>query len=114
MCLNKFPKDAKLQAKHQERLGCDGRVNPHLVYTPNYSMKGRPKIKYSKCIGNYFNFSSMELVRYYAKFKENVFPYNGSYYEQPNKFVEAMELVQNLFMEHKEQKEATLKRFGKK
>ena len=110
-CNKKYPKVPARLKEHQARLGCDGKVNPNLVYLPNHSMKGSPKVVYAKCIGNFFNFKAMELVKYLGMYDKNLFPYPGTYYEQPNKFVEAMELVQNLYIENQTEKEQKLKRY---
>ncbi len=72
-------------------------------------MAGRPKINYKRCIGNYFCFKSMDLIRYFGKWKTNLFPYVGAYYEQPAKFVESMELIDNLTMQKNSERENQLK-----
>lgn len=73
-------------------------------------MAGRPKILYSRCIGNFFNFEAMELIRLLSKYQQNIYPYSGGYYEQPSKFVEAMNLIDNLLSEHKAEQESALKK----
>ena len=74
-------------------------------------MVGRPKIVFSKCIGNFFSFRVMNLIRYLDKWRENIYPYGGSYYEQPNKFVEVMDLIHNLVVEKQTAKEELSKKY---
>ena len=105
-----FPTQPLKLKEHQARLGCDGKRSPGLVFLPTYSMKGRPKIVYSKCIGNFYSFRVRDLVGYLGIYNKNIYPYAGSYYDQPAKFVEAMELVQNLHIQKQEEKEAQLSR----
>lgn len=100
--------------KHRKRLGCFGDTDPGLVYKPTYDMTGWPKIVYSKCIGNFFDYRAMELIRYHSKFKDGIYPYHGSYYEQPAKFVEVMDLVQNLIMQKQSEMKATLSKYKRK
>jgi hypothetical protein len=109
-CNKIYPKQENKRLAHQKRLGCDGSVNPNLVYMPNYAMAGRPRILYYKCIGNFFSFSAMGLIRLISKFQDNIFPYDGAFYEQPAKFVESMQLIDNLLSEHKESQAQALKR----
>ena len=52
----------------------------------------------------------MELIRLLSKYQQNIYPYNGGYYEQPSKFVEAMNLIDNLLSEHKAEQESALKK----
>ena len=110
VCLKKFPKLPERLVEHRARLGCDGKTNPNFVYLPAHDMAGSPKIIYSKCIGNFYSRNSMELIRYLSKFKENIFPYSGKYYDQPNKFVESLELVNNLIEQKQKEKEKQLNR----
>ena len=77
-------------------------------------MSHYPKIVYSKCIGNFFNYKAMDLIRYAGKWRENIFPYDGNYYNLPSKFVESMELVQNLLMEQQSEKEKKMESFKRK
>jgi hypothetical protein len=109
-CNKRYPKLPDKLKEHKARLGCDGKRDPKLVYLPSYEMDGRPKIVYKRCIGNFFSFKVMDLIRYSGKYSKNIFPYKGSYYDQPNKFVESMELVQNLIMQKESEKKNRLEK----
>lgn len=108
LCLKKFPLLPDRLVEHRTRLGCDGKVNPNFVYLPAHDMANSPKIIYNRCIGNFYSNNSMELIRYLSKFKKDIFPYPGSYYEQPNKFVESLELINNLIEQKQKERETQL------
>ena len=109
-CCKKYPKLPLKLLEHQSRLGCDGKKNPQLTYTATHDMIGSPKILFKKCIGNFFDNKSMDLIKYFSKYKAGMMPYNGSYYDQPNKFVELMELVDNLVEQNNKEREEKLSR----
>ena len=110
-CKRKYPKQPDKLEKHRKRLGCDGSVDPKLVYKPTHNMTSWPKILYSKCIGNFFDFRAMNLINYFHKYNKNAFPYKGSYYEQPNKFIEVMDLIGSLLSQDQAEKEEKLKKY---
>jgi len=109
-CKKKYPKAPDKQKEHQARLGCDGKVNPNTVYTPEYGMVGYPKIIYNKCLGNFVDYNVVEFINFNDRFLAGQMYYPGSYSEQPAKFVEAMDLIHNLFKEHEQ---VVKKRMGK-
>jgi hypothetical protein len=113
-CSKLFPKLPERLQEHQARLGCDGKVNPGLVFLPTHSMVGSPKVVYEECIGNFYSYRARELIRYLSKYRENINPYKGSYYEQPSKFVESMELVQNLYIQKETEQQQQMKKYGKR
>lgn len=113
-CLKRYPRDKKRQDKHQERLGCDGSVDPKLEYRPTHSMEGYPKIRYSKCIGNLFCQTSLELINFHPRWERGEFMHEGGYFKQPAKFVEAMNLVHNLIDQQQKETEQRLSKYGKR
>lgn len=73
-------------------------------------MEGRPKILYSKCIGNFYDTRAMYFIRNRERFSSGLYDYAGTYGQQPNKFVETMELVQNLTMQQHDEQQEKLKK----
>lgn len=109
-CFKKYPRDREKAENHRKRLGCDGSINPNLVYKPTHEMTGYPKIIYNKCIGNFFDFNALEYIKFFTKYKENMLPFDCGYYDLPSKFVDIMNLVQNLISQKESEDQETLKR----
>lgn len=116
-CKVKYNRMPERQNKYQERKGCFGQMqNVVQQYRPKHAMKGRSKILYYKCPALFYNSHVADLINYSASWEKGIMPYEGSYMSQPAKFVELMELVNNLMSEHREeiaQKEANYGKQGR-
>lgn len=110
-CKKMYPGQEERQRKHRERLGCGG--NSQQVYLPTYDMEPFPKIKYERCLGNFLDKNAIDLINYNTRWQNGDYPFNGGYLEQPAKFVEAMELVDNLKAQKSSEIEAIQKKHGK-
>jgi hypothetical protein len=53
-------------------------------------------IQFKKCVGNFYSKWAAELIRFQDHFDKGIMFYNGSYGEQPAKFVEAMNIIEAL------------------
>lgn len=71
-------------------------------YRPEFNNQGNPKILYKKCIGNYYNGFYAAFINDFKHFKENQLPFSGGLYEQPAKFAELFNLVNNLIRENEQ------------
>lgn len=113
-CKVKHKGSQERQDKHQKRKGCFELMgNPVMQYRPNYSMKGSQKILYYKCPALFYSSYCAEFVNQLENYTKGVYMYSGSLSEQPAKFVELMELVNNLMSEHKEELSEKQKQYGK-
>jgi len=74
-------------------------------------MRGRPKVVFSRCIGNFFDFQIFNFISFLTKWQNGQLYFPGSYSEQPAKFVELMSLVQNLYMEDQAIKEKQAQKY---
>lgn len=54
-------------------------------------------LRYNTCVGNFFSQSAFSLIESYEAFSNGVMPYRGGYFEQPNKYIEAMSLVKGFY-----------------
>lgn len=114
-CKVKYRSDAKKQKLSQTRKGCfEILKNPTQQYRPLYSMEGSQKIIYYKCPALLYSRPAADLINYYDVFNKGILPYKGTYYEQPAKFVELMELVNNLIEENKQSNEKKKQKYGKR
>jgi hypothetical protein len=106
-CKLRHKGDQQRRKKLEEAMACDymAKSNRH-QYLPDHCNKGNPAIKYNKCIGNYYFGQWTTLINYYPKWEQGILPYDGGYFDQPLKFVEAMELVHNLISENTASKES--------
>lgn len=99
--------------KLESAMACKSFVDkPRHNYLPEYNNKDNPKIMYRKCIGNYFNNYWASIINMSDKWDNGIMPFSGSYYDQPAKFVEVMNLIYNLRSENQHkisQKEKNLK-----
>lgn len=115
LCKNKYGRLKDRQKEFQRKKGCfDTFEAPILSYLPNYTMKGCAKIVYHQCPARFFNPAISELISFSEKFSSGIMPYSGSYFEQPSKFVEIMDLIYNLINEYKQERKKTLEKHGKR
>lgn len=84
-----------------------------MQYRPNHAMKGSQKILYYKCPALFYSSYVAEFINYLSNYEKGIFPYPGSYSEQPAKFVDLMELVNNLMSEHQTELTEKQKQYGK-
>lgn len=52
------------------------------------------EIYFSRCPGNYFSHSAIQLMRAHDAYERGVMPFTGSLFDQPNKVMEAFSLVE--------------------
>lgn len=95
----------------RERMGCFG-VIPNKVYEVP-SVSGMPKVNYYKCPTNFASFYVRELVNQFDQFSRGVLPYSGGYDEQPAKFVEAMQIIENLIDYNREQTKKQMEKLNR-
>jgi hypothetical protein len=50
----------------------------------------------------------MNIIESRVLYEQGIFPYEGTHGQQPNKFVEAVQLVQNLLIEHQDEQKKAL------
>lgn len=79
-------------------------------YRATHRATGNPGVKYRSCIGNYYDGQWGAFINSYKWYEKGIFPYPGSFFEQPSKYVEAMSLVETLMEEDAKRKEDTIKR----
>ena len=82
---------------------------PRHQYKPEFNNSDNPTILYNKCIGNFYNGFYASLINSYHKFNDGMLPFMGGLYDQPAKFVEYMNIVQNLISENNSKKEREAK-----
>jgi len=83
-------------------------------YRPNHNNIGNPKLNYTNCVGNHFNNYWAYWINYTDTYEKGILPFSGTVLEQPNKFVEVMNLVQNLKSEDQQSKDARVAQYGKR
>lgn len=100
--------------KWRKKMGCTQLDVANNEYKPNQSgpMMGSPHILYKKCIGNYFDFGALSYMSKFNYYLKGEYFEKGTHAEQPNKFVEVMNLIHNLKEETRIEKEETLKRIN--
>jgi hypothetical protein len=114
ICKGKYRKTPERDIKNRTRKGCfDIFPTPILSYRPQHTMEGYHKINYLKCVSYFYNNACAEWINYSERFKMGYMPFAGSELEQPAKFVELMELVDNLKAEHRIIIEEKAKKYGK-
>ncbi len=114
-CKNKYSGSKERQDLLFKQKNCKKIApQPSLKYKPEHSMSGSAVILYSTCPANFKNIGTTILINHYSKYKTGIMPYSGGIMEQPAKFVEVMDLVQNLIEELETKKEITAKRFNSK
>lgn len=104
---NKYPKDQKKRARHEELMLCKvtSKKPRHYFKANNFN-----RVNYFTCIGNLYNPEWASWINYYELWQKGILPYSGSYEEQPAKFVEFIHLVQNLIENDNKEKQDSLKK----
>ena len=114
VCKAKYKSTPDRDFKNRKRKGCfDIYPTPLMSYRPQHSMIGYRKINYFKCVSYFYNSACAEWINYLERFKSGIMPFPGSELDQPAKFVELMELVDNLNIEHRAIIEDRAKKYGK-
>ena len=91
-CLNKYnsrpDKDAMIERTKKTK-GCETpfAVYVHKIVQPEF------KISYKDCIGNYFSNAVVHWVIMHDHFERGVMPFNGGYFDQPNKAIEVLSTI---------------------
>lgn len=89
-------------------MGCkDFNANPKPMYRPD-SGEGL-KIIYDSCIPNYRDNEWLDIINFYSRFNSGQLYYEGSYADQPAKFVESINLIDNLIREKQDKNDRILK-----
>lgn len=105
-CKLKYKNDKQKTLKHREFMACDYLAEkPRHSYKPEFNNTGNPTILYNKCIGNSYNGYWGTLINYYPKYKEGIMLYDGNLADQPSKFVDVMNLIDNLVRESESENE---------
>ena len=113
-CKRKYRTQPERDEKNRTRKGCfDIYPSPILAYRPTHVMKHYSRINYFRCTAYFYNAAAADWINYLTRYKDGHMPFAGSLMEQPAKFVEAMELVDNLNLEHLKIIEDKAKKYGK-
>lgn len=112
LCKKKYAKTPERDMKNRTRKGCFG-ISPTslLSYRPQHDMMGYHKINYFKCVSYFYNSACAEWINYNSRYEKGLLPFEGSEMDQPAKFVELMDLVDNLKAEHRIITEEKAKKF---
>lgn len=94
-CLLKY-KDEARQLKSQKAKGCWSVSENPINFFHFETLRGMPKIKFYKCIGNFVSPYFKTLINEADFFEKGIFHYPGTLNDQPAKFVEVMNLIHNL------------------
>lgn len=114
-CKVKYRGYAERQTKHQSRKGCfEAMGKPVMEYLPKHTMKGQSKILYYKCPSLFYDRGVAELIEFHHQWEKGIMPYNGGFMNQPAKFVELMDLVNNLKEENRTDLEEKQRQYGKR
>ena len=101
-CKRKYGGDKVKSAKLKESKACTYYdTKPRHKYKPNHNNKGNPAIDYFNCVGNHYYGEWAALINYSHMYEKGIMPFSGGLMEQPAKFVELMNLVDNLIQENK-------------
>lgn len=112
-CKRKYPRDnVKQDALFKQKSCREIRNEPQFKYKATYSMEGSPNIMFNTCVANFKNSGAVEFINIEKSFSEGVMPFSGGILEQPSKFVELMELVHNLKIEHQKEMEKKLEKYN--
>jgi hypothetical protein len=78
--------------------------------------EGKESIKFSKCIGNFFDLSVLSLMEMQRQYDKGVLPFPGSLSQQPNKVIEAFAVIERYKFEklERDRKQKELKERGKR
>ena len=113
-CFKKYKHEPIRREQYEKNMSCKViEKEPRHFYKPNKNNIGNPKINFKHCIGNYFNQYYSFWINYHANFEKGMLPFKGTYLEQPSKFVDLMNLVDNLMKEDQEIKAERAKKNGR-
>ncbi|MGB0452605.1 MAG: hypothetical protein ACPGJV_02740 [Bacteriovoracaceae bacterium] len=88
LCKKKYSKSEQIWEIQKKRKGCVIPLeNGELVNS------GGLQFEFKKCAGNFYSFGVQHLVDLYHKYQKNIFAYEGTYLEQPAKYIELMEYI---------------------
>ena len=93
-CLSKYKnrQDAVVMTeKHTKAKGCK-EIRKESIFKIRQE---RMVLNYKTCPGNFFSYSAMSWVNMFNHFEKGVMGFPGSYVEQPNKFIDAMSVIQS-------------------
>lgn len=82
LCVLKMGESAR-----ESRKNCTGK---------NKRVRKLDEISYSKCPGNFYNVGYALLLDVHKNFRKGVMAYPGGLLDQPAKFIEAMNLIENI------------------
>lgn len=64
-----------------------------LTSSQNVAHVLEPDLRFRKCPGNFFSFSSLNILEMHNSFEGGVMPYPGAFADQPNKVIEAFRII---------------------
>lgn len=82
---------AQMLEKVKIAKGCEA-MRPMPIHSID-TFDGKESIKFKNCIGNYFSYEVVALWEMQRQFEKGVMPYPGSLSEQPNKVIEAFNVI---------------------
>ena len=102
-CIRKYKGDEVKSDKLKEQNACNYLTEkPRHKYTAGHNNKGNPGVNYFTCVGNYYFPEWSGLISYFQTYSKGILPFEGGMYDQPAKFVELMNLIDNLINENTE------------
>jgi len=102
-CNRKYQCDPVKDKKLKEQNACNFYTEkPRHKYTAGHNNKGNPGLNYFNCVGNHYYGEWATLINYNQDYSKGIMPFTGGFFEQPAKFVEVMNLVDNLIAENTE------------
>lgn len=116
-CLGKYcgrPDEKAMTQKNRELKGCFG-IKKNPIHTLSVS-EGKDSIKFSTCVGNFFDWTVLSLLEMQRLYDKGILPYPGSLSNQPNKIIEAFTVIEKYKYEKAERDRKTreLKERGKR
>ena len=101
----KYKHEPERRKKHEQNMLCkETSSSPRHYYKPKYGNK----IEYFTCIGNVTSQYWASFITLNEKYQQGQYLMGETYFDQPNKFVELMNLVDNLVVEDQRQKQESL------
>lgn len=102
-CKRKYATDPVKNEKNKQQKACDFIAEkPRHRYIAGHNNKGNPSISYSNCVGNHYYGGWASFINYSPMYNKGIMPFEGGLMDQPAKFVELMNLIDNLIQENTE------------
>ena len=105
-CHLKYKFDEVKRNRHHASMACNYFTKKFRhKYTATHNNKGNPNILFYNCIGNYYYGQWANIINYHREYDKGLLPYQGGLFDMPSKFVDVMNLVDNLISENNTEKE---------